>query len=375
MARDSAEIQALAELLEAFNRSSATMEEAYRLLEARVRDLDQELNVTNDYLSNLLESMSDGVMAVDTQGHIVRFNRAATTILGFNAEELEGQPFDKVFEREFAAPKMPGTMELRAKSGRHVPVSERDAPINDHRGRKLGSVKVFQDLSELTALREQVRQIDRLAAIGEMAATVAHEIRNPLGGIKGFATFLSQDIPPEDPRRRLVDKILEGTRRLDRVVNELLAYTRPVELHLRPVACAAVVEAAVLELEYDARRIAIVAEVEPELKMLADADRVRQLLGNLLSNAIQSIAERGEVSVNAAADGGHIVIVCRDTGCGMDGEQIKRVFSPFYTTKEKGTGLGLAICQKIAEGHGGGILVESEPGAGSVFTVRLPRAE
>ena len=154
MGPDPSELQALAELLEAFNRSSATMEEAYRLLEARVRELDQELTLTNDYLSNLLQGMSDGVIAVDTHGLVVRFNRAASTILGFTAEEVEGQAFASIFGREFDAPKMPGAMELRAKSGRNVPVAERDAPINDHLGRKLGGVKLFQDLSELTALRD-----------------------------------------------------------------------------------------------------------------------------------------------------------------------------------------------------------------------------
>lgn len=368
------DLRALAELMEAFQRGSASMEEAYRLLEARVGDLDHELGVTNDYLSNLLESMSDGVIAVDTHGQVVRFNRAASATLGYTAEEVEGQAFEAIFGRTFAAPRRETTA-LRAKSGREVPVSERDAPIDDRRGKRLGRVKVFQDLSELHALREQVRQMDRLAAIGEMAATVAHEIRNPLGGIKGFAAFLAQDTPESDPRRRLVDKIIEGARRLDLVVNELLEYTRPVELRLRPVSCAAVVGAALAEVHCDRGRILIASELDPALRVLADADKLRQVIANIVGNAAQSIAERGEISLRAEADADDVLIVCADTGCGIAAEDLQKVFSPFYTTKERGTGLGLAVAQKIIEGHGGEIAVRSALGAGTTFTLRLARAE
>ena len=176
-----------------------------------VTNLDQELAtknlqlaLTTDYLSNLLESITDGVIAVDMAEHITRNNRAARVVLGFEAEEVVGQPFKEVFGRSFHAPRMPGAMELISRSGRRVPVNEKDSVIADRDGHRLGYVKTFQDLSELSALREQVRQIDRLAAIGEMAATVAHEIRNPLGGIRGFASFLAQDTPEDDPRHRLV---------------------------------------------------------------------------------------------------------------------------------------------------------------------------
>lgn len=375
MSNNPTDVQALAELLEAFNKSSATMEEAYRLLEARVGDLDHELAVTNDYLSNLLECMSDGVIAVDQRDIVVRFNRAAAAILGYAADDVEGQPFRAVFGREFVPPQPPAATELCAKSGRMVPVSERDAPVDDRRGQRLGRVKVFQDLSELTALREQVRQMDRLAAIGEMAATVAHEIRNPLGGIKGFAAFLAQDTPESDPRRRLIDKITIGAQRLDRVVNELLEYTRPVEIRLRPVSCAAIVAAALTYVEFDLARISIISEVDPALKILADEDKLRQVLQNIITNAVQSIEGRGEVGITATVEASQVLLTCRDTGCGMAAEQCEKVFSPFFTTKEKGTGLGLAVAQKIIEAHGGSIGVESTVGSGSTFVLRLPRAE
>jgi len=376
------DVEALAQAVDLFTKTTASMEEAYRHLQQRVTDLDQELAtknlqlaLTTDYLSNLLESISDGVIAVDMSETITRFNRAASSVLGFEAQEVVGRPFPSVFGRSFAAPVMPGAMELQARSGRRVPVSEKDSTIADRDGNRLGFVKTFQDLSELSALREQVRQIDRLAAIGEMAATVAHEIRNPLGGIRGFATFLAQDTPEDDPRHRLVQKILTGTSSLEKVVSGLLEYTRPVELKLVPTSCAAIAQAALRYMEYDPSRITIFTEVDLDLRILADADKIRQVLMNVLMNAVQSITGRGEIRVSAEADGNLVHLVVQDTGCGMNEKELKQIFSPFYTTKEKGTGLGMAVSQKIVDGHGGVLSAHSEPGKGTRIAIQLSRAE
>ncbi|HNR33180.1 MAG TPA: ATP-binding protein, partial [Candidatus Hydrogenedentes bacterium] len=260
-------------------------------------------------------------------------------------------------------------------SGRPVPVNERNSPIADRQNRRLGHVKTFQDLSEIIALREQMRQVDRLAAIGEMAASVAHEIRNPLGGIRGFAALLARDIPETDPRHRLVEKIIAGTESLDHVVNELLEYTRPVELRLRPTPCADVVTAALTFIDLGAKDVAMRNEVDRGLKVLADPEKLRQVFLNILLNAVQSIDRAGEVRVRADADERFITVTIEDTGCGMTPEQRDRIFSPFYTTKEKGTGLGLAVSLKIVEAHGGAIEVATEPGRGAAVSVILPRAE
>lgn len=376
------DVEALAQALDLFTRTTASMEEAYRHLQQRVTDLDQELAtknlqlaLTTDYLSNLLESISDGVIAVDMGEVITRFNRAAGSVLGYEAADVVGQPFRAVFNRSFAAPKLPGAMELQARSGRRVPVSEKDSVIADRDGNRLGFVKTFQDLSELSALREQVRQIDRLAAIGEMAATVAHEIRNPLGGIRGFATFLAQDTPEDDPRHRLVQKILTGTSSLEKVVSGLLEYTRPVELKLAPASCAGIAQAALRYMEYDPSRITIFTEIDLDLKVLADADKIRQVLMNVLLNAVQSITGRGEIRVSAEADGNLVHLSVQDTGCGMSEDELKQIFSPFYTTKERGTGLGMAVSQKIVDGHGGLLTAHSEPGKGTRISIQLARAE
>jgi len=379
---EQADLAALVQAMDALTATSRTMEEAYRRLEAQVREMDRELAekhrelaFTTDYLTNLLESMSDGVVAVDNDGVITRFNRAACTILGYTAEEVTGRPFEEVFDRAFAAPRNPGMQELRTRSGRQAPLSERDSPVSDRAGNHVGSVKTFEDLSELIALREQVRQMDRLAAVGEMAATVAHEIRNPLGGIRGFAAFLSQDIPEDDPRRRLVDKIEAGAKSLEKVVNGLLEYTRPVELSLKPVGAAGLVDAALGYVNHDPARLTVENRIAPDLRVLADADKVRQIFLNILLNASQSLDGAGRIDIRAAADSGEVTIAFQDSGPGIAEDELDRVFSPFYTTKEKGTGLGLAVCRKIVEGHGGALWAESRAGEGATFHVRLPRAE
>ena len=375
------DIKVLAQAFEVFTQSTQALEESHRLLEVRARELseelaakNQELALTNDYLNCILESMSDGVIAVDPRGIIVTFNRSARVVLGHTSERAVGRVFEDLFGRPFLAG--PGVMAvLRNATGRHVRVSERDAPISDRAGRCIGHVKVFQDLTEIHALREQVRQIDRLAAIGEMAATVAHEIRNPLGGIRGFAALLARDIPEEDPRSRLVGKILAGVKNLERVVNELLAYTRPVELQIAPVKCAELVDGALAFLETGGRPVSVRKRLGRDLAVLADADKMRQALLNILINAVQSIEGEGLITISTRAERKHVTIAVADTGCGIAAEQLNKVFSPFYSTKEKGSGLGLAVAAKIVEGHRGRIDAESKPGQGSVFRIRLPRTE
>jgi signal transduction histidine kinase len=213
-----------------------------------------------------------------------------------------------------------------------------------------------------------------MAAVGEMAATIAHEIRNPLGGIRGFAALLNRDIDPDDPRRRLVEKIELGAKDLERVVTELLEYTRPVDLRLRVTSCADLVEAAIGYIDHGAGPATIENAVDPGVHAMVDPDKMRQVFLNILLNAVQSIEDSGSVCVTAEADSSTVVIAVSDTGTGMTREAVSQVFAPFYTTKEKGTGLGLAVAAKIVERHGGRIDVVSEPGKGSTFRVHLPRA-
>ncbi len=378
--RGPADLSAIAQAFERFTQSTARMEESYRLLEARVHSLDRELQDKNrdltlatEYLKAVLDSMSDGVIAVNSGGDITTFNRAAAQILDRDPQRVLGRQYREEFGPGPSPQAAPRLRELETHRGVKVPVSERAAPIADASGERLGTVFVFQDLRELEALREEVRRKDRLAALGQMAATIAHEIRNPLGGIQGFAALLQRDVPEDDPRRRLVERILAGTKSLDRVVNELLEYTRPVELKIEDVDARGIVSGAIEYLPPAPRGVAIRNHAPAGLAVRGDAQKLRQVLLNILLNAVQSVGESGEIDVRCAQDGGELVIEVSDTGPGIAPEHLDKVFMPFFTTREKGTGLGLAAASKIVETHGGRIEAANEPGRGATFRVRLPR--
>jgi len=376
----SADLTAITEAFEQFTQTTARMEESYRLLEARVQSLDRELQdknreltVATEYLRAVLDSMSDGVIAVDSGGEITTFNRAAAQILGKSPEAVVGRKYRDEFGAGPKAGVAPRFRELKTDDGANVPVSERAAPIADASGGRRGTVYVFQDLSEVEALREEVRRKDRLAALGQMAATIAHEIRNPLGGIQGFAALLQRDVPEDDPRRRLVEKIISGTKSLDRVVNELLEYTRPLELKIERVDVATVIAGAIEFLPSVPERVCVTNRAGAEVGVRADANKLKQVLLNVLLNAVQSVGDAGEIEVCVEADVGHVTIVVKDSGPGIASEHLDKIFMPFFTTREKGTGLGLAAAAKIVESHGGCIEAASAVGDGATFRIRLPQ--
>ena len=230
-------------------------------------------------------------------------------------------------------------------------------------------------------LEEQVRRMHTLAALGEMAATVAHEIRNPLGGIASFANLLERDLETDDPSRRLVRKITEGVARLNRIVSSLLSYTRPLNLNTHPVDLMQTVEEAAAFFEIDLERKQQAVEIrrlflETPCVCQVDTEQFHQVILNLLLNATQAMPEGGTIELEVAqtsdADGDWIVTRVRDTGMGIDEELQEKLFTPFFTTKEDGTGLGLVTSRKIIEAHGGNIVVDSTPGDGTCFTIALP---
>jgi len=374
MTEERADIALLAQAFEEFQQTSEKLERAYQDLDRQLAEKNRQLALTTEYLNSILDSMSDGVIAVDEEGVITTFSRAATHILRYDPDEVLGKRFDEVFDRDFSAADDHPYTALQAADGDRINVREENAPIHDRHGRRIGRVKVFADLREIELLRAQLDRKDRLAALGEMAATVAHEIRNPLGGIRGFAALLARDIAPDDPRGRLVQKILSGTEALDRVVSELLEYTRPVQVRPRPVSCADLVEAALGYLDDHSRAVAFERAIDPGARVMADPDKVRQVLLNILLNAVQSAGPEGRIGLRTVIEGDTVTIEIEDNGGGIAPEHLDHIFAPFYTTKEKGSGLGLAVATKIVEAHGGALTAVSPPGRGATLSVRLPMA-
>jgi PAS domain S-box-containing protein len=373
------ELDTLRAAFEQFTQTSSIMEESYHRLQEQVDHLDRELSEKNielevamEYLNSILDSMSDGVIAVNPDGKITTFNRAASKILKYESETIKGQSFEAVFGQLLRPESARQTRELTTQDQAQVPVTEKSALLSNASGEGMGAVMVFQDQRELEALREQIRQKDRLAAIGEMAATVAHEIRNPLGGIRGFAALLERDLEEDDPKYRLIQKILTGVKSLERVVNELLEYTRPIELTRKHVPLYDIIDSAMGYIDKGSKEISIDTSVDKDLTVSVDVHLMRQALMNVLVNAVQSIDDSGKITLNSTTSEKYIQLDIIDSGCGMETTVQEQIFSPFYTTKEKGTGLGLAAVHKTMQAHGGSIEVISQLHQGSTFTLILP---
>jgi len=229
---------------------------------------------------------------------------------------------------------------------------------------------------QIKKMQEEIHQSRVLSALGEMAATVAHEIRNPLGGIAGYASLLARSIPPEDPKRKYVDKIIGGISSLNKIVSNLLVYTRKTNLQKQNTDLVAWAEAILLhaevEIEKENKKVSIERDFPAEpLNANIDNEKLQQVMLNLLINGIQAIETEGKIFVSIKQNGNFAEITVADTGKGIEDEHLKNIFTPFFTTKEQGTGLGLAIVKKIVDLHEGEISVKSEVGKGTEFCIKI----
>ncbi len=342
------------------------------------------LQDTQAFATEVVTCLPLGLLTTDPEGRVVLANTAAAALLGRPDSEIEGEPLaslggldwggltaelegrDKALERETV---------LVAPGGRGLPVSIAASRIVNSDGRFLGHLFLLRDLGELRRLQEQVRRNERLSALGNLAAGVAHEIRNPLGSIKGFATYLAGKVQGQD--QEAARAMVQETDRLNRVVSELLEFARPGELKLREEDLEAVVERALRLARADiaAKGIEVGFTRNGGLPPIPlDPERMTQALLNLFLNAVQAMDQGGELRISAAPDQatGTVSLRIEDSGHGMPSEVLADIFNPYFTTKPSGTGLGLAIVHRIIEAHGAAIKVESAVGRGTVFTIELP---
>jgi PAS domain S-box-containing protein len=350
------------------------------------------------HLNSILESMNNGVIGIDTLGMITHFNRAASDITGFSPEDAVGKPYHDVFSHPGTGNDSPTLLDVLhsgkeqtrdekaiwRKDGYPVPVWFQTAILKDPKGRPLGAVEIFSDISRIKALEEQMQHTKTMAALGEMAATVAHEIRNPLGAMGMWAALLERDLDPNDERKKLMNRILEGLSRLNRIVSNLLVYSRPIKARFRPTPLNQLLHETLDFVEIEAERQGHPIRINKNwnssdpYKVMADPEKMQQVIMNLCINAIQAMPKGGDLSVSVdkitsqSTDFTSFCII--DTGIGIPEENIDKIFDPFFTTKENGTGLGLAIVKKIVESHSGFITVSSVVDKGTTVIVYLPSA-
>ncbi len=358
------------------------------LLALGYRSARSSLSRVKALSDSLVEHMPVGLVAVDPEGRVMVLNDTAEKLFEHPAADMLGKPAQGLLPEECMemlrqlAPERPiieKEFDCRVGEGRTVPLEVIAAVLKGDDGSLIGRIALLRDLSELQHLRKEVERNQRLAAVGSLAAGVAHEIRNPLSSLKGFATYFRQryDRVPEDVK--VADIMIQEVERLNRVITELLEFSRPMELKRKATDTASLVRNALSTVEGQARgkEIALQSNLPSGLPAAAvDPDRMTQVLLNLFLNALAAMDKGGVLTVGMGRqDDDTLRISIADTGTGIRKEDLGRVFDPYFTTKPSGTGLGLAIVHRIVEAHGGEIRLESEPGKGTTFTILLPLGE
>ena len=269
-------------------------------------------------------------------------------------------------------------------SGASATLVASSSVLLDRNQQPLGVAVTFEDVTELRELQRQVHEAAKLAAVGELSAGLAHEVRNPLGAIKACSQFLEDRVPGDESLRRFTRILVREVDRLDQLVERLLGFARPRESDMQYVDIHEVLDRMVslVGLKAKQARVEVVRRYEPDLpRVFADPEKLQQAFLNIMLNAIDAMPQGGVLAVATAACGGpesaagsRVRIDFRDTGVGIPPDQLDKVFTPFFTTRERGTGLGLAIARRVVSEHGGEITVESEPGVGTAFSMFLPVA-
>lgn len=364
-------------------------------LDKKNKELQNSLSKIEEmqtYLDSILQSMENGVIGIDTQGIITHFNRAASEITGYDPSEILNKPYASIFSEENRKePELLSILKnetytgklkekiIKHKDSHPIPITYHQSLLRDKKGRKLGAVEIFSDISKIKALEEEMQRTRTMAALGEMSATVAHEIRNPLGAMGMWVALLEKDLEPEDPKRRIVVKITEGLSRLNKIVSNLLVFTRPVKVEHKRVDIRYIVKENIDFIRVETESINPQINIkytysDNPIEVSIDPEKISQVLLNLCLNAVQAMPKGGTLSVTVSEEAhGYVIINIEDTGCGIPEENLQKIFDPFFTTKEDGTGLGLAIVKKYVELHCGYIEVKSRVGEGSCFKIFLPR--
>jgi PAS domain S-box-containing protein len=424
-------IEFLRGMIETFNRSAAGLQEAYQALRVKFDQLNLRLEETNkdlsrslaeqerlsDYLTSILESLSSGVLVVDAGGIITLFNRGAAEMTGIPVDKAIGSRYRDIMGNGIPDELTPlgtiasgkGVSQLEKtilnRSGEKIAAGYSISPLVNRHGTMMGAVEVFMDLSRIKALEDEISRMDKLAALGQMAATMAHKIRNPLGGIAGFTGLLELEMEESDRAKRLTGKIMEGVDKLNRIVSSLVTYAAPPRLKIRPWDFGGFLRD--VADQYDSEwRIrgteAVFSVVEPDgpVTVEIDSEQFSDAAGRIVQNALEALDGSGNVTIYVMRGDSRYTPACpltgelldevrsssklldsrmpsavaviTDNGCGMSEDEMGRLFVPFYTTKENGIGLGLAMARKTIEAHHGELWLVSREDAGVSVGIVLP---
>ncbi|MEA1945986.1 MAG: ATP-binding protein [Thermodesulfobacteriota bacterium] len=352
------------------------------------RSAKKSLQDTSAIADEVVTSLPVGLIATDKDGKIAFYNSAAERITGLDLSKEQGRDPENILLRHFCGLKesldrgesiSEKEMECEFTEDKVVPVSVSASKIINEEGQFVGKVLILRDLGEVRRLQDEIRRKEKLAAIGGLAAGVAHEIRNPLSSIKGIASYFKSKYDENSDDKEAAGVMIQEVDRLNRVISELLEFARPTQLNLKATEVNDLLEHSVRLIQQEAATKGITIKLNLSQKQLVadiDSDRFSQCLLNLYLNALQVMDTGGRLTIeNSTTEESLIKIEIRDTGSGIKSEDLNKIFDPYFTTKTKGTGLGLAIVHKIIEAHKGQIRVRSVSGQGTVFTIVIPVKE
>jgi two-component system NtrC family sensor kinase len=369
--------------------------EGHGLMVEKVR-LQKELIETKNFLESIVEKAGDAISVVDLEGKVLYWNEGAEKIYGYRKEEVLGKnlseflcPRDEKLKAE--EEKLMGQLMGRIKRGEVIPnvevkrqtkegkeiiTSMTISPLKDAEGRIVGASRICKDITHLKKAEERLVLAERLSSLGELTAGVAHELRNPLAGIKINTQILSRKKDLPEMEKKLLNSTQEGIEKIQKIVDDMLHFAKPKASHFKQEEINEVVDKslAILQTKLKKGNLSSVFEGAQGLPQLRiDVHQIQQVLINLMLNAIQAMEDGGTLSVRTfLEEGSEVGIEVRDTGKGIPRAHLKKIFDPFFTTKSEGTGLGLSISLKILENHGATIDVVSEEEKGSAFTIHFP---
>ncbi len=389
---------------------SAQNEELVKANKRLVALTEQNLNATQ-FLNSILTSISVGVIAVDQNGTITHFNPASAVIMGIPVGEAIGRQYRDIIPpgQPFAANALrtaetSNTVDSVEKKivlddETQLSLSVSTSVLFDEQNRLNGAVEVFTDLTKVKKMEQELARLNTMAALGEMAATIAHEVRNPLAGIAGFASLLERDIDRDDPRRTMVKKIIRGVDKLNDTVTSLLNYTKMEELNKSKTNYISYLQTILDDYKNEHNQKLKDNKLNfsynksfDESPLEIDFDRLlmRQVYLNIITNALEVSGDDGSIDIKVVklprqvavkkyskrlllgVDETVVETLIKDNGPGIKMEHLDHIFAPFFTTKQGGNGLGLAISWRIVKAHGGDIVVESSSKKGTEFRIILP---
>jgi PAS domain S-box-containing protein len=355
-------------------------------LEVKVRERTKEIEETKQYLENLLENANDVIYTLDTDQQFTYVNSKVET-WGYRKEDLIGRPYLSLLSKRHRGRRLKNTLDIGAKQVYEVEVMTRTgevrsvmvsvSPLHGADGAILGVLGIARDMTETKKLEQQIRSSEKLASVGRLAAGVAHEINNPLGGILNCLYNLNKGTLSPTRREEYLASMEDGLRRVQKIVRQLLDFSQQHQPEFALADINQVIDRVLVLTNHLFASNRIVLDTAPGHalpSLMIDRHMIEQVLMNLILNAVQAMKDGGRLSIRTFVEEGVCMIEVRDTGAGIPASILPKIFDPFFSTKGEGegTGLGLSVSLGIVERHGGRILVDSEVAKGTVFTLCLP---